>query len=219
MQQLKTIFRPVYAPILRSWRRRATRQAEQRRIRQAVRRARAAGDPVKIIIGAGQTNFVDWIATDIPAFDLRNQRHWLLLFPPQSIDRILAEHVFEHLTTAQLAAFLRTARAYLAPSGRIRIAVPDGYHPDPDYIARVRPGGSGKGAEDHKVLYTADLMSDLLHRQGYQFELLEYFDAAGQFHQHSWKPEDGLIHRSAAHDPRNADGNLNYTSLIVDCWL
>ena len=130
-----------------------------------------------------------------------------------------AEHVFEHLTTEQFGDFLANARLYLAPTGRIRIAVPDGNHADPAYIDRVRPGGAGVGADDHKVLYTCGLVAELLGKGGYQFELLEYFDEAGTFHKRPWNAADGFVSRSAEHDRRNADGALNYTSLIFDCWL
>lgn len=173
---------------------------------------------MKIIIGAGQTQMEGWIATDVPAFDARDGEHWGKLFPPASIDRMLAEHVFEHLTRAELAAFLDIAPQYLAPGGRVRIAVPDGYHPDSEYIKSVKPGGIGVGADDHKMLYTCDSISQLMREQGYQFELLEYFDADGQFHQSVWSADDGFVSRSADHDGRNADGRLSYTSLIVDCW-
>ena len=132
---------------------------------------------------------------------------------------MLAEHVFEHLTTAQFGEFLEIAKPHLAQGGRIRIAVPDGHHPDSNYIARVRPGGSGEGAEDHKVLYTSEMIGALLSENGYQYQLLEHFDVTGRFHRIEWIADDGFINRSAAHDRRNAGGQLIYTSLIVDCWL
>ena len=215
---VKRLLRPLYAPLLRHWRRKRRRLDEQRRIRDAVRRALQSESAVKIIIGAGQTRYKGWIATDMPAFDVRNSDHWRALFPPESIDRLLAEHVFEHLTSDELARFLGSAGQYLARGGRVRIAVPDGYHPSADYINSVRPGGIGVGAGDHKMLYTCDLIGEVMRKQDYQFELLEYFDAAGQFHQSEWSAADGFVGRSADHDARNADGQLNYTSLIVDCW-
>jgi len=210
--------RPIYAPLLRALRRRQQLARDQGRVRDEVRRALQSGSPVKIIIGAGQTQFEGWIATDMPAFDVRNSDHWRALFPPASIDRMLAEHVFEHLSTAELARFLHTAADYLSPGGRVRIAVPDGFHPNAEYIQNVQPGGIGVGASDHKVLYTCDLLGGLMREQGYQFELLEYFDAEGQFHQVEWSADDGFVGRSAEHDARNAGGQLHYTSLIVDCW-
>ena len=218
MQRLKEILRPLYAPWLRRYRYYVSISAERRRILADIQSAWAAGEPVKIIIGAGGTRYAGWIATDIPAFNVCKDDHWSGLFPRHSIDRILAEHVFEHLTLAQMGDFLRIARRYLAPDGRLRIAVPDGYHPDPAYIERVRPGGSSAFADDHKVLYNCDLIGALLAEHGYQYELLEYFDEAGQFQKRDWQVEDGFIGRSAEHDARNAGGQLNFTSLIVDCW-
>ena len=219
MIQLKRLFRPLYSPLVRRYRREGMLRREQTRIRIEVRRALQAGGTVKIIIGAGQTRYEGWIATDVPAFDVLKHEHWTKLFPSNSIDRMLAEHVFEHLTAADFAVFLASARNYLSASGRIRIAVPDGYHPDGDYIERVRPGGAGVGAADHKELYTCDFIGELLRRQGFQFELLEFFDSTGRFHQRRWRAEDGFVGRSADYDQRNKDGQLSFTSLIVDCWL
>jgi len=218
VSQVKRLLRPLYAPLLRRLRRGKDLRREQDRIRAEVRRALESASALNIIIGAGQTRREGWIATDVPAFDVRDRDHWRRLFPQASIDRMLAEHVFEHLISDELASFLVIAGHYLAPGGRIRIAVPDGCHPNVDYIESVKPGGTGIGAGDHKVLYTCDMIGDLMRAQGYRFELLEYFDAAGQFHQREWNAADGYIGRSADHDARNAGGQLNYTSLIVDCW-
>lgn len=217
-QRFKVVLRPIYAAPLRRWRRKRRLKREQDRIRSEVRRAMQSERAVKIIVGAGQTHFQGWISTDMPAFDARDSDHWRDMFPAASIDRILAEHVFEHLTTEELAEFLDIAGLHLTPGGRIRIAVPDSYHPNPDYIRSVQPGGIGIGASDHKVLYTCDLIGNLMREQDFQFELLEYFDATGQFHQSAWSADDGFVGRSAKHDLRNAGGQLNYTSLIVDCW-
>jgi len=94
--------------------------------------------------------------------------------------------------------------------------VPDALHPDPQYREQTRPGGSGPGATDHKVHYTHESLSALLHSAGFKVELLEYFDAAGNFHATEWAPADGMIHRSRRFDERNRGGTLRYTSLIVD---
>ena len=215
---VKRLLRPLYAPLLRIWRRRRLLLSERQRIRDAVRLQLQSERAVKIIIGAGQTALESWIATDMPAFDVRKRAHWRALFPPAAIDRMLAEHVFEHLTREEMSTFLEIAREFLTPDGLVRIAVPDGCHPDADYIRSVEPGGTGVGASDHKMLYTFESIGDLMQEQGWRFELLEYFDAAGQFHQREWSTDDGFVGRSAEHDNRNAEGRLNYTSLIVDCW-
>jgi predicted SAM-dependent methyltransferase len=98
----------------------------------------------------------------------------------------------------------------------LRIAVPDGFHPDPDYIEYVRPGGTGAGADDHKVLYNYKLLSEQLRRAGFEVTLLEYWDENGDFHFRPWSSRDGYISRSRDHDERNQNGTLAYTSLIVD---
>ncbi len=218
MLRFKALFRPIYAPIVRRARWRAATLAERRRIRSEVERARRQGQPIRIILGAGDRAQAGWIATDIPAFDACDAGHWRALFPPRSIQRLLAEHVFEHLTAEQFCDFLTIASDYLTPDGRIRIAVPDGNHPDAAYIERVRPGGTGIGADDHKILYTRRLASELMGRCGYDAVFLESFDEAGRFQQRAWSAIDGYISRSAENDRRNTDGELNYTSLIFDCW-
>jgi len=48
----------------------------------------------------------------------------------------------------------KNAFDFLRIGGTLRIAVPDGCHPDPNYIEHVRPGGTGAGADDHQFLYT-----------------------------------------------------------------
>ena len=165
----------------------------QRPIRRSIRETLAAGKPLKLVVGAGRPRFEGWVHTDLPALDVSNADHWRYLVPKASIDRILAEHVFEHLTAAQLGEFLDIAKPYLAPGGRVRIAVPDGNHPDDRYIEKVKPQGRGAGAEDHKVLYTSEMISAIIREHGYQFQLLEYFNADGQFHRLDWSAEDGII--------------------------
>jgi len=219
MNPMKRMLRPLYAPLVRAYRRRAALGQARAAIRTQVAEMQGSGQALKVIIGAGSTRYEGWIATDIPALDILKHEHWARLFQPNSVARMLAEHVFEHLTTEQFQDFLRIARIYLASEGRIRIAVPDGYHPNPDYIQHVRPGRPGEGADDHQVLYTCDLIGDLLAMQGYDYQLLEYYDAAGEFHHRSWHAADGFVGRSAGHDSRNAAGQRVYTSLIVDCWV
>lgn len=219
MNLVKWLLRPFYVRFLRYYHYRVDVKRGRETIRTQVKQAQRSGQALKVIVGAGASRYKGWIATDLPAFDILRRKHWAQLFQPNSIKRMLAEHVIEHLTIEQFKDFLRIARIYLAHGGCVRIAVPDGYHPDPNYIQRVRPGGIGGGAYDHKVLYTCDLISGLLAAQGYDCQLLEYHDAAGQFWRQDWQAEDGFVHRSALHDSRNAAGRLVYTSLIVDCWV
>lgn len=214
MNELKTRWR--------SWRRRAYQNRQVARWRRTTRaqlaRQHAAGHPIKLILGAGSTHYAGWLATDLPYLDALKPDDWQAILAPGMLARLVAEHVFEHLTPEDLKRFLHLVRPYLRDDGRIRIAVPDGNHPDPAYLEHVRPGGTGPGAEDHQVLYTWASLSRVIAEAGYAARPLEHFDAEGQFHQNAWDAADGFIQRSAAHDARNQAGELRYTSLIVDCW-
>lgn len=184
-------------------------------LRQKVKTLKKQGKPIKVVIGAASTAYPDWLSTDIPILDALDSAQWSYIFP-RSIEKILAEHVVEHWAEADFRLFLRTVKAFLSKGGYVRIAVPDGYHPDPGYIDYVKPGGTGIGADDHKVLYNYTTITRVLSEERYDFELLEYFDEKGIFHQSPWKAEDGFVARSADFDSRNKEKALSYTSLIVD---
>jgi len=128
----------------------------------------------------------------------------------------MAEHVWEHLDETQTALANRYCWEYLAPGRSLRLAVPDGLHPSPDYIAYIRPGGTGAGADDHKVLYDYRNMTARLESTGFSVSLLEYWDETGCFHYIDWTSDNGHIDRSRRYDERNKQGTLGYTSLIVD---
>jgi len=170
----------------------------------------------RIVIGASGIADEGWISTDIEYLNLLKARDWERFFQPDSIDALLAEHVWEHLTPEEGACAAALCFKYIKPGGYLRVAVPDGYHPDPDYIERVRIGGSGLGADDHKVLYTHKTFSDLFARAGFRCRLLEYFDAQGTFHSENWDEKAGTIVRSQRFDERNREGKLNYTSIMLD---
>lgn len=170
----------------------------------------------RIIVGAGSHGQSGWIATDTTSLDLLCEDDWRTVLREGSVTAILAEHVWEHLEPAEALAAALRCRRYLRPSGRLRLAVPDGRHPDAAYRDAVRPGGSGPGAVDHRVLYTCRTLSGLLSAAGFVPHRLEYWDERGVFHAMPWRSADGHIRRSARYDPRNADGRLRYTSLIID---
>jgi predicted SAM-dependent methyltransferase len=128
----------------------------------------------------------------------------------------MAEHVWEHLTDHDTALANKNCFQYLKPGGVLRLAVPDGFNPSKEYIEYVRPGGTGPGADDHKVLYTYQSMKERLERAGFKINTLEYWDENGKFYYIDWTDEGGRIRRSRRYDPRNQDGRLHYTSLIVD---
>lgn len=172
--------------------------------------------PMRIVVGSSGQFSSGWIPTDMDYLDITRPEHWGRFFNSDKLDAILAEHVWEHLTPVDAVSGTELCYKFLKPGGYLRLAVPDGLHPDPGYIDRVRPGGSGPGASDHKVLYTYKSLSALLAACGFSVDLLEYFDEQGSFHFKDWDVADGMIHRSSIFDPRNRELKLTYTSVIVD---
>lgn len=173
---------------------------------------------IKLVLGSGGIAARGWIATDIAQLNILNDRDWHRYFVPNSIHAIVAEHVWEHLSEDEGIKAARLCFKYLRPGGFLRIAVPDGLHPNPQYIEAVKPGGSGPGAEDHRMLYSYCTLQQLLARAGFDAKALEYFDEVGHFHAAAWDPLDGMIHRSARFDERNRNGDLRYTSIVVDAF-
>jgi predicted SAM-dependent methyltransferase len=171
---------------------------------------------VSIVIGASGVAGREWIATEQFWHDITIFESWSKYFIAGQIDRILAEHVLEHLDPIETVQAIRNFYTFLRPGGYIRVAVPDGNHPYPEYIENVRPGGIGAGAFDHKVLYTFTSLRDLFLGEGFIVNGLEYFNDSGEFHTQRWNPEDGMIFRSYLHDERNIGGTNAYSSIIID---
>ncbi|MDX1994892.1 MAG: hypothetical protein SF029_21085 [bacterium] len=194
---------------------RARQQAEQEKRAQVQNLITAAqnANPLRVILGSGGTTYEGWIPTDVHLLDITNPTDWQRYFKPNTIQRMLAEHVLEHLSEQQNRAGLALCYQYLAPGGIFRIAVPDGNRLDAAYQAEVRPPKDG-----HQMLFTLEKMTALLEEAGFTVRPLEYFDRDEQFHATSWDSADGHVMRSVRFD-RQKDfqrGELYYTSLIVD---
>lgn len=172
--------------------------------------------PLKIVIGASGIFESGWIPADIDFLNLLKESDWKKFFVENQIDAILAEHVWEHLTIEEALIAAKMCYKYLNVGGYIRLAVPDGLHPNSEYINLVKPGGTGFGSDDHKILYTYKVLSETFESAGFKVNLLEYFDENGKFICNEWDTKKGLIRRSKRFDRRNKDGNLNYTSIILD---
>jgi len=198
----KKLFRDVY------------KEKAKRECRKAIT---ALGDTIKLVVGTGYTQFDGWVSTDIHQLNILSRKDWKYLLKGKKVTNILSEHVWEHITLEQARIANQLCFEFLEKGGRLRIAVPDGFFPDEAYLEYVRPGGSGPGCDDHKLLYNYKIMGKELKDAGFQTELLEYWDEQGQFHYKDWNPgEGGKIFRSRRFDPSNTNGELKYTSLIVD---
>lgn len=176
-------------------------------------------DDIRIIIGASSQHYPGWLRTQQNDLDLTINSHWEERFAPDCISRILAEHVWEHLSPKEATDAAEICFIYLRPGGFIRIAVPDGLFSDEDYQRTVQPGGPGPAdhpAASHKVVYTYRTLPPILAQAGFDVRLLEWWDESGQFYTGPWDEQDGFIYRSARFDHRNRDGRYGFTSLIVD---
>jgi predicted SAM-dependent methyltransferase len=202
--------RRMLARIRQAW----TRRQGPKRLRRAV----AHGD-VHLLLGSSATRFDGWVATDREFLDLLQPSDWTRFFQPASVNAMLAEHVWEHLSASDGLEAARTCWRYLRPGGYLRLAVPDGLHPSATYRSWVQPGGASPGqlGNGHKVLYTYRTLTTTLQQAGFDVRLLEWFDDAGAFHAAPWSPAAGPIRRSRL-DSRNVGGALVFTSLIVDAF-
>ncbi len=173
----------------------------------------------RIIVGASSQSYPGWRQTQRDELDLTSVTDWERIRPPGGLTAVLMEHVWEHLapTEATLAAGLLFDA--LAPGGYVRCAVPDVLFPDREYQRIVRVGGPGPAdhpAASHRVLYTWQTLPPVFTRAGFDVRLLEWWEDDGVFHAVPWDERDGFIYRSARFDHRNRDGQLGFTSLIID---
>ncbi len=189
--------------------------------RQIIRIPVLRSGPIKIILGAAETHQDGWYSSNENWLDITNAEHWKnVLHNKQLITHAVAEHVFEHLTPEECRASLEHIFKALQPGGRLRIAVPDGYNPDPEYIRHVGINGIGDDAADHKQLLNVDTLSQLMQDAGFKIKPIEYFDKNGQLHTSDFDITDGNIQRSRKHATDKIRATWSFpdaaTSLIID---
>jgi|GEM_PF-974717 len=175
--------------------------------------ARKSGT-INLVIGAAGTSPKGWVSTNEKLLNLLKPDAWAVWLDDNSVDAMLAEHVWEHLTIDEGIVAARTCFRFLKPGSRLRIAVPDALMPDPDYH-RHCDVGNGNG---HQVFYDYKTLVSVLSSVGFNCQLLEWWDEAGSFSATEWSSSDGPIYRSKRYDHRNKNGKLGYTSLIIDCF-
>lgn len=177
-----------------------------------------SASPLKVIVGAGGDTQEGWVSLEERDLDITDISQWYGLFDTNSIDAILAEHVFEHLTPAESFLAARNFYFFLRPGGYARICVPDGLHPDQKYIAWVAPG-TGWNGDDHKQLFDYRSLAGLLWNVGFAVYFREHWDERGTLHSSLWNDGDGRIRRCS----RTLYSSLiswivgaDYTSLLID---
>ena len=175
---------------------------------------------LRVVIGSIESkNNVGWKHTEENELNLLKRSDWEIMFSPNSITVILAEHVWEHLTYDEGISAAKTWFDFLNPGGYVRCAVPDAFFRNEWYQNMVKVGGPGLAdhpAASHKIVHTYHTLTSMFEAAGFQVQLLEYCDENGDFHYTDWDENKGFIYRSKRFDHRNQDGELGFVSLIVD---
>jgi predicted SAM-dependent methyltransferase len=158
---------------------------------------------MKIIVGAGAVAREGWLSLQHSDLDIRAAHQWAFRFPPASLEAILTEHTIEHLTVDEARAAVQNFYRYLRQGGHVRCAVPDGFHPNVNYLDWVAPNSNGErylsqfrgNAPGHKTLWNYQTLAKLFSDAGFAVVLLEWFDESGQFHRENWSVDHGYIRR------------------------
>ena len=112
--------------VLRETLGRAMRPVHRRRFTRNVQRTISAGQPVRIVLGAGRDKMPGWIVTDIswrtPHY-LDATKPWPV--PSDSVSVVWADNMIEHVPLPLGRRILSHAFRALVPGGVIRIATPD----------------------------------------------------------------------------------------------
>ena len=126
---------------------------------------------MNVIIGAGEQRWDGWIPTHQDELDLLDEVSWKRFFGDRLPDKLLCEHVFEHLSLEEGKHAAGIIFCYLKPGGYIRLAVPDAYFTNEEYQRIIQVGGPGPKdhpAADHKVVYNYRLLKDVFEEAGFE---------------------------------------------------
>ena len=174
---------------------------------------------MRIIIGAGNTSLDGWVSTQESELNLLDRTDFEKQFKEESIDAILAEHVWEHMTEDEGVQAAKNCYDFLRSGGYVRCAVPDKYFRNEGYQDIVQIGGPGPidhPAYTHKIVYDYQTLKSVFEQAGFEVEVLEYCDEQGVFHYKYWNEADGKIGRSFRFDTRNSMEKLGMVSIIID---
>jgi predicted SAM-dependent methyltransferase len=174
------------------------------------------------VVGASGDSFSGWITTEKYFFDITDRRSTSALIGGAKVRSFLLEHVLEHLSYEDATEAIKNLVRCVAAGGTIRIAVPDGNHPDENYRTLV----GVDGPDDHLHLWTLADAVDLARQSKCAIEMVEHFTEGGQFvsthlsDSETIARDRGLVARSVKNSGSRADskdyGPFGYTSLIFD---
>ena len=178
---------------------------------------------VKIIIGAALTNQKGWLSTNEEWLDISDYNDWFRLFHGKPlVKRALAEHVFEHLSREQMKTAFKLIYDHLCKEGTLRIAVPDGNHPNETYRKNTCINGIGADASDHKQFLSYEILENDLKEVGFKCFHMEGYNDEGNLVVKKLPDELGFIIRSRTNQNRSSSKIWDFidsqTSLIVDAY-
>ncbi len=179
---------------------------------------------VNLILGAALTKQKGWFSTNEEWFDIIQKNHWERLFNSKiRVKRVLAEHVFEHLTLYEMRQALNLIYKNMVYGGSLRIAVPDGNNPNQEYRNHCGINGIGADASDHKQFITFELLSNEVEKIGFKFTLKEGYMKNNKLISEKLNFELGTVMRSRSNENNiNAKEGWSFpdsnTSLIIDCF-
>ena len=132
-------------------------------------------DTINIILGAALTKQEGWFSTNEEWLNIVRKSHWERLFNIKKprVKKVLAEHVFEHLTLDEMRNALSLIYKNMVNGGSLRIAVPDGNNPNEEYRDHCGIKGIGADASDHKQFITFELLSYEVEKIGFKCQLKE----------------------------------------------
>ena len=128
-------------------------QSRHSRATRLLRRQIESCDRIRLAIGAESHCGENWIPAASDQIDLVNPGSWGSFFQKSSVDAILAERVWEHLSEQDSRAAAQNCFQFLRPGGYLRVAVPDGFHPSQQRKALQGGAGSEVGAGGCGWLY------------------------------------------------------------------
>lgn len=168
----------------------------------------------RVLLGCGgrTRNNEAWLATDRYKVDLLDRSTFEKWWKPNTITAFLSEHVWEHLSEEEAERANSILFDFLKPGGWFRIAVPDGFNPNPKYIDHVKVGGDN---QYHKQLYNYKTLTAQLEKAGFKVEPLEYFNENGELVLNKWDKKDGFLRRCSFNLIRLRKKDL---SLVVDAF-
>lgn len=159
---------------------------------------------LNVAVGVAGEKQMGWLHLLQSELDVTKEEDWNRHFQPGSINNILAEHVWEHLTWTQAHKATRLCFRFLKPGGRLRLAVPDAMHASTFIVDAVSATGSLAHEHGHLVDYNYKLIGRLLSEEGFEIQFQDWWDENKNFYSnYSGNDDHGYVIRSYANWPKH----------------